>query len=166
MEWEEFKRVTRYIEPEFFDSANLSAIFNQYAEFDEENEKSVSLEGFSKLAKELTLFKPESLQRFLDKNTKGGFVKTIEELKDQWPRSLENHITGLLQKAGELKPEMQIFIFKLGKLIKGFEPKIKDKVWLNYNLLEAESIRLYQDNYILPKYIAEELLCFGEALIF
>lgn len=164
MEWEEFKRVTRYLEPEFYKNANPRIIFDQYAEDDEENEKTVSLEGFNKLAKEQSLFKSTALERFLRKDSASGFVRTIEELREKWFHGLESQIIGLLRVSGEFKPEMKILITKLGKLVKGYDPNISDKLWVNYILLEGEAIRLYWDAVLFSEFINEDLLIFGDIL--
>lgn len=162
MELEEFKRVTRYMEPEYYESANLKETFDQYAEFDEQNEKSISLEGFNKLAIEKSLFKQAALDRFLNKESGTGFVKTLEDLRSLWFNGLEHRIADLLKQSAGLTPEMKILISKLGKLIKCFEPKIKDKLWVNYNILEGEVFRLYSENVLFPNYLASELRVFDD----
>lgn len=162
MEWEEFKRVTRHIEPEFFESANPREVFDQYAEYDEQNELSVSLKSFNKLAKEQSLFKSVTLSAFMSRKSGRGFVGSIDDLRVEWARGLEAHIINLLKASEAYKPEMQILIFKLGKLVKGFEPKIKEKLWMNYILLEAEVSRLFLEKVLVPELIARELLVFGE----
>jgi hypothetical protein len=133
MDFNEFWRVTKFIESEFFSnhSSEMVDIFNEFCN----NEKCLSTEDFTRLCEKHKIFGNECKIRFLAKVAKKGFVTIVGDLVLFWPR-IRNIFLSVNEKIN--KEGVTEMINLLNKQLLNYDIKYSEDIWLSYKLLEME----------------------------
>lgn len=162
MDFKEFKTLIRYAEPDYFKIHRnyLTKIFEKYSVSVEDNpEKVLTSESFEALCTEKWLFNQASYERFFDPQAFKGLCQNYEELISKW----EKFKVMLKQNIRFFEEEnLQHMLTKVNGLICTTAEKDKNKIWLNYRLLEQEVNRLHCESYVtslLPDELIELEQC-------
>lgn len=88
LDFEEFTRITRHVEPEFYlkhKNSGLRRIFNFFAEYEEDEEEFVITPiKFKKLCAEHGIYSQNSQEKFLSIMSQKGMATKVEELISNW----------------------------------------------------------------------------------
>lgn len=133
MDFSEFWRLTKYIEPEFF-QLNMPNLINIYNEFCTTG-KCLTIDGFTQVSAKYNIFKHEAKRRFLASVSERGFVTTMNDLLLYWPR-IKNIFLSVNEKVN--KEGMTEMIAMLNKILLNFDSNYYEDVWFSYKLLEME----------------------------
>lgn len=147
----------RYVEPIFFKihKGYLEKIFTQYAVQSQDSQRAIlTPEVFEKMAAEKQLFNQASFEKFFESNNAKGFCKDYDDLITNWEaiKTIIKHNIKFFE--GETLPQM---LSKVNGLICSVADKDKNKIWLNYKLLEQELNRIHCETYV-SNLLSDELI--------
>lgn len=158
---EEFTRLARYIEPTFYKINRLviKAIFEQYAITSEDSpELILTPTCFEKLCQDKQIFNQKAFENFFSHGYLKGPAENIEDLVRKWEdiKFILKNILSILnhEGLGQLLLKVDNMILQLNS------ESDRNKLWLNYKLLELDVNRLHAESLITeilpPQLIATE----------
>jgi hypothetical protein len=106
------------------------------------------------MAAEKQLFNQASFEKFFEQNSSKGFCKDYEDLVQNWEsiKTIIKHNIKFFEE--ETLPQM---FAKVTGLINSNAEKDKNKIWLNYKLLEKELNRIHCETYV-SNLLSDELI--------
>jgi hypothetical protein len=157
IDFAEFELMLRYIEPLYFriHKGYLEQVFAQYAQQSLDSQAAIlTPASFEALAAEKQLFNQASFERFFESNSAKGFCNDYDDLIQNWEgiKTIIKHNIKFFE--GETLPQM---LSKVNALIYSTAEKDKNKIWLNYKLLEQELNRIHCETYI-SNLLSDELI--------
>ena len=139
LEFDEFRRILTCFEPEYFwrNRSRLQEIFLQYADQEDDGERVISNHRFVEMGQNLRLFGKESHENFMKRASTKGFVKSLPDLLNNW-KAIQAQIVERLDSIWDENNQkiVEIFFSSLERDIVNYDEMQKDKIWINYKILE------------------------------
>jgi hypothetical protein len=154
----------RYIEPIYFKihKRYLESIFAQFAVDSPDSQTPIlTPEVFERVAREKQLFNQASFERFFETNSSKGFCRDYDGLIANWEsiKTIIKHNIKFFEE--ETLPQM---LAKVNGLICSTADKDKNKIWMNYKLMEQELNRIHCETYI-SNLLSDELIVMEHCLV-
>ena len=148
MDFEEFLRFLRHIEPSYFNGKKIIKIREIFDKFSDENDddeqevfqdKVLKLIGFKKMCLDEGLFTEEGQIMFLEEGKRTGISMDFPEIVENWISTIRSKI--MIAMRFVESDALQMAVSKLEALVLNSTEKDERKVMINFRILEAEIAR-------------------------